>query len=160
ATLTITVHGADDAPVLAAQTGNQSATVGSAFSLPLNGTFTDVDAGDTLAYSATSADGSVLPAWLMFHSTNKTFSGTPTTSGPFGVKVRATDLGPLAAIETFSIVVTATPSAPPTAVADAADAAEKGGVNNDTSGSSATGNLLANDTDPDAGDTKAVTAFS
>jgi VCBS repeat-containing protein len=160
ATLTITVHGANDAPVLAAQTGNQSATVGSAFSLPLNGTFTDVDAGDTLAYSATSADGSVLPAWLMFNSTNKTFSGTPTTSGTFGVKVTATDLGTLAAIETFNIVVTATPSAPPTAVADAADAAEKGGVNNDTSGSSATGNLLANDTDPDAGDTKAVTAFS
>ncbi len=56
ATLTITIHGANDAPVLAAQTANQNAVVGSAFSLvlPAN-TFTDVDTGDTLAYSATLA---------------------------------------------------------------------------------------------------------
>ena len=47
-TLTVTIHGANDAPVLAAQTGSQNATVGSAFSLVLPaGTFTDVDAGDT-----------------------------------------------------------------------------------------------------------------
>ena len=50
-TLTITIHGANDAPVLAAQTGTQSAIVGSAFSLTLPaGTFTDVDSGDTLTY--------------------------------------------------------------------------------------------------------------
>ena len=47
-TLTVTIHGANDAPTLAAQTGSQNATVGSAFSLVLPaGTFTDVDAGDT-----------------------------------------------------------------------------------------------------------------
>ena len=46
-TLTINIHGANDAPVLAAQTGSQNAIVGSAFSLVLPaGTFTDVDAGD------------------------------------------------------------------------------------------------------------------
>ena len=57
-TLTVTIQGANDAPVLAVQTGNQSATVGSAFTLPLPaGTFTDVDAGDTLTYAATAADG-------------------------------------------------------------------------------------------------------
>ena len=50
------------------------------------------------------------------------------------------------------------PNTPPTAVADAAAATEKGGVNNGAGGSPATGNVLANDTDPDAGDTKAVTA--
>ncbi len=44
ATLTVTIHGANDAPVLAIQTGSQTATVGSAFSLTLPaGTFTDVD---------------------------------------------------------------------------------------------------------------------
>ena len=43
-TLTVTIHGANDAPVLAVQTGDQNATVGSAFSLTLPaGTFTDVD---------------------------------------------------------------------------------------------------------------------
>ncbi|WP_338319960.1 DUF4082 domain-containing protein, partial [Bradyrhizobium ottawaense] len=36
----------------------------------------------------------------------------------------------------------------PTAVADTGDATEKGGVNNSTGGSLATGNVLTNDTDP------------
>ena len=40
---------------------------------------------------------------------------------------------------------------PPTAVADTADATEKGGVANGSGGSPATGNVLTNDTDPDAG---------
>ena len=45
-TLTITIHGANDAPVLAAQTGDQNTTVGSTFSLVLPAdTFTDVDSG-------------------------------------------------------------------------------------------------------------------
>ena len=48
-TLTITIHGANDAPVLAAQTANQNTIVGSTFSLALPAnTFTDVDSGDTL----------------------------------------------------------------------------------------------------------------
>ena len=99
-TLTVTIHGANDAPVLAAQTGNQNATVGSAFSLALPaGTFTDVDAGDTLTYTATAADGSALPAWLTFNAATRTFSGTPAAAdvGTLGVKVSATDLGGLAA---------------------------------------------------------------
>ena len=77
-TLTVTIHGANDAPVLAAQTASQNAIVGSAFSLPLPaGTFTDVDAGDTLTYTATAADGSPLPTWLTFNAATRTFSGTP-----------------------------------------------------------------------------------
>ncbi|MBY4633554.1 DUF4082 domain-containing protein, partial [Rhizobium croatiense] len=47
---------------------------------------------------------------------------------------------------------------PPTAVADAGDATEKGGVANGSGGVVASGNVLTNDTDPDAGDTKTVTA--
>ena len=112
-TLTVTIHGANDAPVLAAQTGSQNATVGSAFSLVLPaGTFTDVDAGDSLTYTATAADGSALPAWLSFNAATRTFSGTPTAAnvGTLGVKVSATDLGGLAASETFNIVVTTTPN--------------------------------------------------
>ena len=68
-TLTVTIHGANDAPVLAVQTANQNAVVGSAFSLTLPaGTFADVDSGDTLTYSATAADGSSLPSWLTFNA--------------------------------------------------------------------------------------------
>ncbi|MFC5757550.1 N,N-dimethylformamidase beta subunit family domain-containing protein, partial [Rhizobium sp. GCM10022189] len=46
----------------------------------------------------------------------------------------------------------------PTAVADAGDATEKGGVANGSGGVVASGNVLTNDTDADAGDTKTVTA--
>ena len=116
-TLTVTIHGANDAPTLAAQTGSQNATVGSAFSLVLPaGTFTDVDAGDSLTYTATAADGSALPAWLSFNAATRTFSGTPTAAnvGTLSVKVSATDLGSLAASETFNIAVTTTPVNAPT----------------------------------------------
>ena len=51
-------------------------------------------------------------------------------------------------------------NAAPTAVADTGDATEKGGVANGSGGSSATGNVLTNDTDPDAGNTKTVTAVN
>ncbi|WP_420493468.1 DUF4082 domain-containing protein [Rhizobium leguminosarum] len=160
ANLTVTIHGANDAPVLAVQTASQNATVGSAFSFTLpTTTFTDVDSGETLAYAATSADGTALPAWLSFNASTRTFSGTATTSGTYGVRVTATDLGGLSANETFNIAVSTTPNTTPTAVADAGDATEKGGVANGSGGVVASGNVLTNDTDADAGDTKAVTAI-
>ncbi|UPJ60690.1 DUF4082 domain-containing protein [Bradyrhizobium sp. 192] len=162
-TLTVTIHGANDAPVSAIQTSDQTATVASAFSLTLPaGTFTDLDSGDSLAYTATGANGSALPGWLTFGGSTRTFSGTPTSAnvGTVGVRVNSTDLGSLFASETFNITVTTTANAAPTAVADTGDATEKGGVNNATGGSSAIGNVLTNDTDPDSGDTKTVTAVS
>jgi VCBS repeat-containing protein len=161
ATLTVTIHGADDAPVVAAQTANQNASVGSAFSLTLApGVFTDVDSGDSLSYVATLADGSVLPSWLTFTPSTRTFTGTPPAGGTIGIKVTATDLAGLATSETFNIAIAGAADSPPTAVTDAANAVEKGGVNNGTGGSPATGNVLTNDTDPDAGDTKTVTAVN
>ncbi len=45
----------------------------------------------------------------------------------------------------------------PVAVADAGAAVEAGGTNNGTPGTDPTGDVLANDTDPDVGDTKVVT---
>ncbi|RUM23321.1 DUF4082 domain-containing protein [Rhizobium vallis] len=161
ANLTITIHGANDAPVLAVQTATQNAAVGSAFSYTLpTTTFSDVDSGETLTYAATSSDGTALPAWLTFNASTRTFSGTPTSGGSYGVKVTATDLGGLAANETFNIAVSVPGNTTPTAVADAGDATEKGGVANGTGGAVATGNVLTNDTDPDSGDTKTVSAVS
>ncbi|OWV82045.1 adhesin [Rhizobium sp. R634] len=161
ANITITIHGANDAPVLAVQTASQNATVGSAFSFAVpSTTFTDVDGGETLAYAATAADGTALPSWLTFNATTRTFSGTPTATGTYGVRVTATDLGGLSANETFNIAVSTSGNTTPTAVADAGDATEKGGVANGSGGVAASGNVLTNDTDPDAGDTKTVTAVS
>src|SRR5207253_3469804 len=56
---------------------------------------------------------------------------------------------------TLTVTVTGTNDAP-IAVADAASATEAGGVNNGTAGVNPTGNVLANDTDIDSGDTKTV----
>ncbi|MDF1635830.1 putative Ig domain-containing protein, partial [Mycoplana sp. MJR14] len=99
ANLTVTIHGANDAPVITTQTTNQNAVVGTAFSLALpSNTFTDIDTGDTLAYTATLSSGAALPAWLSFNATTRTFSGTPTAAdaGTLGIRVTATDLGGLA----------------------------------------------------------------
>jgi VCBS repeat-containing protein len=112
-TLTVSIHGANDAPVLAAQTASQNAIVGSAFSLTLPpGTFTDVDTGDAFAYAATGADGSPLPSWLTFNAATRTFTGTPAAAdiGTIGVRVTATDLGGLAASETFSLTAATAPA--------------------------------------------------
>src|SRR5439155_17024134 len=63
--------------------------------------------GDILTYTATAADGSQLPNWLTFNATTRAFSGTPAAAdvGTLGVKASATDLGGLAASETFNIAV-------------------------------------------------------
>src|SRR5262249_34021020 len=90
----------------------------SAFSLVLPATtFIDVDAGDTLAYTATLANGTALPSWLSFNASTRTFSGTPTAAdvGTLSVRATATDLGGLATNETFNIAVTTT-APPPTSV--------------------------------------------
>ncbi|MCB4820356.1 putative Ig domain-containing protein [Roseicella aerolata] len=104
-TATIEVAAVNDAPVLAAALADQSVTAGDAFSFTIPaGSFTDPDAGTTLTYSARSADGSALPAWLSFDAATGAFSGTPATAGTFSVTVTASD-GSLSASDSFDIVV-------------------------------------------------------
>ena len=103
-----TTGGSNTPPVLAIQTSDQNATVGSPFSLMLPaGTFTDADA---LTYSAIGANGAALPAWLTFNASTRSFSGTPISGdvGTFSVKASATDPGGLSASETFNIAVATT----------------------------------------------------
>ena len=109
-TLTLTVIGANDAPFLASQTANQSATVGTTFALTLPAnTFQDPDSGDHLTLAATTSNGTALPAWLTFNPTTGTFSGTAGLGnvGAFDVKVTATDIGGLTATDTFHFSVAA-----------------------------------------------------
>ena len=112
-TLTVSIHGANDAPALAVQTGSQNAVVGSAFSLALPaGTFTDVDAGDT---SPTRRQprrlGSFPPGWLSTpRHARSAARRRRQMSARSAIKVSATDLGGLAASETFNIVVTTAPT--------------------------------------------------
>ncbi len=61
------------------------------YGIPQN-TFVDPD-GDALSYSATLADGSALPSWLVFEPLPQLFIGTPPqgTVGNIELKVTATD---------------------------------------------------------------------
>ena len=61
--------------------------------------------------------------------------------------------------QNVTFTITGTNDAP-VAVADVATAVEAGGVGNATAGTNPTGNVLTNDTDVDAGDTKAVSAVA
>ena len=63
------------------------------------------------------------------------------------------------AVDTITVNVTSVNDAP-IAASDTATAVEAGGTNNGTAGTNPTGNVLTNDTDVDAGDTRTVTGVA
>ena len=158
----INVSNTNDAPTLDNALADQTATEDAAFSFvaPAN-TFSDVDVGDTLTLSATLAGGGALPSWLSFSAATRLFTGTPFNGdvGNFDVQVTATDTSGARVSDVFRVTVANTNDAP-VAVLDMANAVEAGGVANGTAGSNATGNVLSNDLDVDANDTKTVSAVS
>lgn len=105
---TLTVQNVNDAPTIAMPLADQSVTQGSLFNfiVPAD-SFADVDAGDTFAYSATRADGTTLPTWLMFNPSTRTFSGTPQGPdiGTLDVRVTATDSGMLSVSDVFVLTI-------------------------------------------------------
>ncbi|WP_338847542.1 putative Ig domain-containing protein [Massilia sp. W12] len=102
----LTVGAPNNAPVLSTPLADQTANVGALFSFAApSKTFTDPDAGDSLSYSATQADGSPLPAWLNFNPATRTFSGTPSAIGNVSVKLTAKDTGNLSVSDVFEIAV-------------------------------------------------------
>jgi VCBS repeat-containing protein len=114
AVLDVFISGANDAPILAAPLADRDIVFNKAFSWQLpEGSFTDIDAGDTLTYGATQADGTALPDWLVFDAATRTFSGqAPKQAGSVDVMVTATDAaaggsteGSLAASDVFRVSV-------------------------------------------------------
>jgi Ca2+-binding RTX toxin-like protein len=105
----------NNAPVVANQLVAQSTTEDNVFTytVPSN-IFEDTDVGDSLTLSATLANGDVLPAWLSFDATTRTFSGTPVNGdvGDFNLKVTATDLAGVSVSSSFAITVTNVNDAP------------------------------------------------
>lgn len=79
--------------------------------------FSDSD-GDTLTYSAATADGVPLPAWLAFDPETRTFSGTPENGdvGSFPVTLTASDQFGTAAERSFLLTVENVNDAPVVAV--------------------------------------------
>ena len=115
ATFTIAVTDVNEAPFVDGGIGDQNADEDDAFSFTLPGdAFDDVDAGDSLTFSAVEDGESDLPAWLNFNPGTQTFSGTPGAGdvGTITIEVTATDSGSLSAITTFDITVDAAASGP------------------------------------------------
>ncbi|MTJ30493.1 S8 family serine peptidase, partial [Aphanizomenon sp. UHCC 0183] len=98
----------NNAPILGNAIADQTVTEDTIFTfiIPEN-TFTDVDAGDILSYTATLETGLVLPSWLTFDAVTRTFSGTPTNSevGSLNLKITATDKAGVTVNDTFVITV-------------------------------------------------------
>jgi VCBS repeat-containing protein len=106
--LTVSIAGINDAPVLVNPISDLTVDQNAAFSyqLPLNA-FKDIDHGDVLSYSATLPDGPALPAWLSFNAATRTFADTPGTNvaGSLNVRITATDEGGASASDTFVLTV-------------------------------------------------------
>ena len=111
----ITVANSNDAPTLDNAITDQNATEDSAFSFTFAAdTFTDVDTGDTLTYSAQLSGGGALPAWLNFDANTRTFSGTPANGdvGTITVEVTAEDGAGATVSDSFDITVANSNDAP------------------------------------------------
>jgi gliding motility-associated-like protein len=106
-TFNIAVANTNDAPIIANVIAGQAATEDLPFSFQFAAnTFTDVDAGDVLTYTARLVGGSSLPSWLTFNSATRTFSGTPNGSaiGTLNIEVTAND-GTVAVAISFSLII-------------------------------------------------------
>jgi hypothetical protein len=115
ASFDLTVVSVNDAPVLANPISNRIATEGTAYAytIPSN-TFTDVDPGDVLTYTATQFNGNALPEWLSFDPSTRTFSGTPSNSdlGAITITITVTDGSAQSITDTFVLNVNNTNTAP------------------------------------------------
>ena len=127
---------------------NQTALEDNAFSFTFDvSTFNDVDADDSLTYSATQFDGSDLPSWLSFDTTTRTFRGTPTNANvsTLNIKVTATDKDGATAIDTFALTIENANDPPVTLIGTQGNETLTGGAGNDKlSGKQGNDTLLGN----------------
>ena len=114
-TFAIEVTNTNDAPTVANAIGDQTIAEDSALSFQFaSNVFADVDAGDSLTYTAALSNDAALPSWLSFDASTRTFSGTPASEdvGSIDAKVTATDGSAASVSDTFAIEVTNTNDAP------------------------------------------------
>jgi Ca2+-binding RTX toxin-like protein len=108
ASVHVTVVGVNDVPVvgqsLSDQDGNQNAPIQFTIS---EAAFIDVDANDSLAWSATLEGGGELPDWLRFDPVTRHFDGAPREwdVGETNIMVKATDQNGAAVSSTFTVAV-------------------------------------------------------
>ncbi|MBU4407853.1 MAG: putative Ig domain-containing protein, partial [Proteobacteria bacterium] len=139
-------------PIVGVMVLDQTALEDAAYSFTIPAeTFTDLDAGDSLTYSATLGNGNPLPAWLTFDPVTRIFSGTPENDDvtTLDITVTATDTTGASVADTFAMKVINTNDAPE-AMADTGLVGEDHMLYS--------GNVLINDSDVDAGTILSVTA--
>jgi Ca2+-binding RTX toxin-like protein len=111
----LVVTNANDAPVATQSLADVQVGEDAPFAWALPaGLFADEDRGDRLAYAATLADGSPLPAWLAFDPATLSFGGTPGNAdvGTLAVRIVATDLAGATGAAQFALTVTNANDAP------------------------------------------------
>lgn len=100
------IDAVNDAPTVNAVIANQQVDENQALNYTLvSDAFNDID-GDSLSYTATLADGSALPSWLVFDGDKRTFSGTPSfnDAASLSIQVTASD-GQLSAAQSFNLLI-------------------------------------------------------
>ena len=110
-TVTITISGVNDAPVVESEIAEQAGRVGQEITaIDLSGLFTDVDTGDDLILTVVLDDGSALSTiGLSYDPIANEITGTPILTGLHTIKVAAND-GSVTSVATFDIVVTSSDS--------------------------------------------------
>jgi Ca2+-binding RTX toxin-like protein len=112
-TFTLNITPVNDAPAATAPIADQRVAEDAswAFQLPAN-TYEDPE-GASLTYTASLADGSMLPAWLKFNASTLTFSGTPPAdfNGSVELKIAVSD-GSLTTFGVFKLIVDPVNDAP------------------------------------------------
>ncbi|WP_414512354.1 putative Ig domain-containing protein [Nostoc sp. PCC 9305] len=105
----IKINNVNDPPVLVKEIADQQVTEDTLFNFTVpTDTFSDVDVGDILTYTATLENNDLLPTWLNFNPTTLTFSGTPENEdvGSLNIKVTAKDVAGEQASDVFKLAVT------------------------------------------------------
>lgn len=107
-TFSLTILNVNDAPVVSQPLPDRMVDEDEFFNLEISpATFSDVDGGEVLTYTARLTDGSPLPAWLIFDPANLTFSGLAANEevGDYGVEIIATDLSSATVSSAFTLTV-------------------------------------------------------
>ncbi len=128
----LTVYQANRAPLVTTPLPDKTASLSTNFAYQIDiGAFGDADAGDSLRFSATLADGSSLPQWMRFDPASRTLSGLPTSVGAIDLRITATDTGNLSVSDVLTITVV-DPSAGVVLVGTAGNDVLTGTAGNDT----------------------------
>ncbi|GJE00636.1 tandem-95 repeat protein [Methylobacterium isbiliense] len=104
----ITVTGSNDGPLLVHALQDQIGREDTPVSIRVpEDAFADIDAGDSLRYTANLANGAPLPSWLHFDAATRTLSGVPENgdAGTLSIRITATDTSGASVQDTFTLAI-------------------------------------------------------